>query len=74
MKTLKKCEICKTKRISFKPAKVNINGHEFKICDECERVLATIHSKFEERDDLDEQSLPVFRDYQYYEDELDEEF
>lgn len=72
-KRKQKCQAC-DKRLTTDPALVYIDNHEFEVCDECERLLNTLTKKFEEREDLNEQSLSVLRDDKYYEEEFDEEF
>lgn len=50
------CEVpsC-SETLTDEPAIVNIDGHEFKVCDQCEKLMNVLMQKFEER--LDDESI-----------------
>lgn len=53
----KLCEACNKNKLPKDNAVVYLDDHPFNVCDECERLLMVILQKFEEREDIDEQSI-----------------
>jgi hypothetical protein len=53
----KLCEACNKNELPKDNAVVYLDDHPFNVCDECERLLMVILQKFEEREDINEQSI-----------------